>query len=376
MTASADGTDPGPGLVWPKSLTRPARPPELVYLDLNVFIYLARTAAGQQAPDGYLPLLAQARLAANSGQIQFVLSAVHYYEMAGIADPAQRASVAAMMEELTSFAVLLGRVTIAQLELDAALHALLGTDPASATDPVDIVGFGFGRAFGMRGGLLVRDPAGNDVTAELRAQLGAEEFDRSWRQANLQLERAMLAGPSDTQAAELRATSVYRPELTREGNERRAKQERDQAARLSAEPRWRTGRLRDVISAREVALEWLAQFNEAVGDRRDVVDAALMKDRATIRTFTESMPSSRVAITMKTRYHRNPQHAWSPNDISDIDAMAITVPYCDAVFTDKAARNALVSSHELDVFNTFLPRRPQELTDWLVAGSIPTTDIA
>jgi hypothetical protein len=43
------------------------------------------------------------------------------------------------------------------------------------------------------------------------------------------------------------------------------------------------------------------------------------------------------------------------------------VPYCDAVFTDKAARNQMVSSPELKVLKTFVPRTPQELADWLDA---------
>jgi uncharacterized protein YbbK (DUF523 family) len=41
------------------------------------------------------------------------------------------------------------------------------------------------------------------------------------------------------------------------------------------------------------------------------------------------------------------------------------VPYCDAVFTDKAARNKVVSCPELEVFGTVVPRKPEELADWL-----------
>lgn len=84
-----------------------------------------------------------------------------------------------------------------------------------------------------------------------------------------------------------------------------------------------------------------------------------------MRTFADSMPSSRVAISLKTRYHRDGRHQWTPNDIHDIDALAIAVPYCNAVFTDKAARNALAASPELRLFGTFLPRKPGELAEWL-----------
>jgi hypothetical protein len=50
-------------------------------------------------------------------------------------------------------------------------------------------------------------------------------------------------------------------------------------------------------------------------------------------------------------YHRNRRYDWKLNDINDIDALSIAVPYSDAVFTDKAARNGAVTSRELEVLN-------------------------
>lgn len=48
------------------------------------------------------------------------------------------------------------------------------------------------------------------------------------------------------------------------------------------------------------------------------------------------MPSFDVAVTLKTPYHRNPDHRWTTNDVHDIDAMGSALPYCDIVVTDKA----------------------------------------
>ncbi len=41
-----------PEIVWPPRVIQPARPPALVFLDLNHYINLARTAAGLETPDG------------------------------------------------------------------------------------------------------------------------------------------------------------------------------------------------------------------------------------------------------------------------------------------------------------------------------------
>jgi hypothetical protein len=46
--------------------------------------------------------------------------------------------------------------------------------------------------------------------------------------------------------------------------------------------------------------------------------------------------------------------------------------YCDAVLTDKAARNALAASAEIKPLKTFLPRRPHELADWISNLPKPT----
>jgi hypothetical protein len=68
--------------------------------------------------DGYDSLLRVARNARQRGRAIFPLSAMHYVEMSGIRD--------------SGFQVLLGRVTIAQLEVDAMLDVLLGLETIGA----------------------------------------------------------------------------------------------------------------------------------------------------------------------------------------------------------------------------------------------------
>jgi len=53
------------------------------------------------------------------------------------------------------------------------------------------------------------------------------------------------------------------------------------------------------------------------------------------------MPSTEVAIELKTAWHRNGQRDWAVNDIFDIDALALATPYCDVVVTEKACHHIL-----------------------------------
>ena len=141
----------------------------------------------------------------------FPLSGEHYVEMSEIRDPAQRTAVAEVMESLSGFRVLLGQVTLAELEIDAMIDALLS--PGSAAERIDLLGPTFRRAFGMRGGLMICDADGNDSSASMREEVGDREFERIMAEATLAFERGMLAGPPDEEIATLRAAG-YAPEKT------------------------------------------------------------------------------------------------------------------------------------------------------------------
>jgi hypothetical protein len=59
------------------------------------------------------------------------------------------------------------------------------------------------------------------------------------------------------------------------------------------------------------------------------------------RRFVDSMPSADVCVSLITAAHRNPQTRWTGNDMFDIDALGVAVPYCDVVVTERHARHAL-----------------------------------
>jgi hypothetical protein len=325
--------------VWPGILMRPW-PTQLVYLDLNHWIQLAKAAIGHPAGAPHRDALDILRDAKASGRIVCPLSATHYMEMAAITDPRQRADVAAIMEELSRFATLLSRTVVIRVEIEALLDAVARPRP----DPyvqVPLVAFGSGPAFGVRGGLRIRSTAGDDVTEEVRLDHrdGVEEFDRRLAEAELRLERAVLRGPTDAEVPALKARG-WDPTSARRFAERRAKEEREQAARLDAEPKWRTGRLRDVVAARYVALEINEMLFEALA-ARDLKLEDVWRDPPTARNLVDSMPSADVCVSLTRGAHRNPQTNWTANHIFDIDALSLSVPYCDVVATDSHACHLL-----------------------------------
>jgi hypothetical protein len=349
-------------VVWPSRLVQPARPPALVYLDMNHFINLAKVAVGT-APDGYAELLEACRKARADGRAIFPLSATHCQEIADIRSFQQRSNIAAVMEELSDFKYLFGRPIIMRLEVEAAVDAVIGMTPLPS-EGLPLSGHSILWAFGMRGGLTVQGDEGEAAAQRLRDRLGDQIFDRMMAHFNREAERLLLTGPDKDDEAELRQHG-YAPERPHIGQEKRAQQERQQAQILDANPEWRRGRLRDVIGAREMLIELNETLANAIATRNITLTDLMGLDVNEAREFSDGMPSTRVAVTLKTHYHRDGRHEWTSNDIHDIDALAVAVPYCDAVFTDKAARNALVSNKQLDIFETFLPRRPDDLAQWL-----------
>jgi hypothetical protein len=372
---------------WPPRLIRPIRPPALIYLDMNHYINLAKAEIGT-APQGYSELLQSCRKAQADGRAVFPLSSTHFVEVSNIGSYRQRENLAAVMEELSDFNYLLGRPHIMRLEIEAAFDALLGAGRPSGEE-ISLIGKSALWGFGMRGGLLIKgpdeDPEGAEAEKRLRYRLGGEKFEKMMAHFNREAERALLVGPDDDMENELRGESVYAPEIPYQHQEERAQQEVDQAKRLDENPEWRRGRLRDLLTVHEILIElWeiivvelsarkmsALEFTDLLGAPRS--EEVEERDYSKARNFSDGMPTTRVAVSLKENYHRNREHNWTSNDMHDIDALAVAMPYCDAVFTDAAAWNALKTSRELSVFDTFLPRRPSQLVQWLDKLPSPRT---
>jgi hypothetical protein len=309
-----------------------------VYLDFNHWIYLAKAAVGTTHGKAYESALERCRAARADGRAIFPLSAAHYMEMASIQDPAQRLDVAGVMAELSDFQVIVNRTVVARLELDAVLTHYV-SPPATPLSKVELLGMGSGPAFGMVGGLRIVDDQGNDITEQIRQEHGIE-FDVTMADITRRFERQVLEGPEDSEVPALRARG-WDPTVTRRVAQQRADQEADLQARLASSAeyaKWSRGeRLRDVVLGREVWLELREFLDEALALRGRPLTEVVGDEPGKVpaHALVRAMPSSEVATVLKTEDHRNRDKRWQPNDIFDIDALALAVPYCDVVVTER-----------------------------------------
>ncbi len=357
--------DEPPALVWPRNLELPPNDVALVYLDLNHWISLAQASVGHQQGSEHIASLTACRNARKAGTAIFVLSAVHYMEMSKIKDPKQRWAVAAVMEELSGFASVVSRVVVMELELATVLDAFLQKTVVSRTVP--LLGRGVFHSFGQSGGITIMGPNG-DATSEVRERIGPEKFDMLVAEAELALDRAVLRGPAQEEVEELRHLG-WRPEASIQVAEDRAAEERAQSVRLDGEKKWRHGRLRDIMSARELGIEFQNMLPRALA-QRNLKLTDVIPDIQSARNFVRAMPSTEVSIELKTAWHRNPSKSWTANDIYDLDALALAVPYCDIVVTDKACYHALSVARFGDRMHTALLRNLADLPRALTCGNL------
>jgi hypothetical protein len=354
-------------LVWARVL-RPAVP--LVYLDLNHYINFAKALKGEEPAanstkvlPGYVELAAAASAAKTSRRAMFPLSNVHLMELSKVQDPQKRADVAAAMEELSDFNYILDRVTLAQLEMDAGLDRIYGA-VKDVDEYLPLISRSFANGFGRKGNLTIHDADGSETSDVIRELVGIRTFNKVFADMNLELQRAMLRGPSNEEIPELLARG-WDPDVFRRGQQSRLGRELETKQILIDHPEWRRGRLRDFISGRDVVHEWMDLFVMQLREREEDGLPHELPSGEEMPGFWAAMPQVQVAISIKTRYHRNLERTWKTNDICDIDAMSIGYPYCDAVFTDRDARAALVDGRDLRHISTFTPKRPAELTAWL-----------
>ncbi|GAB2992147.1 hypothetical protein [Saccharothrix stipae] len=337
-----------------------------MYLDLNHIVAMARVQTRHpNAAPAYDRLFDSASRAAAGHRAILPLSESHVWEIAKIADPKQRKTLVDVIEPLSGYQYMLGRVTLAHLEFEAGIAVITG-------EPSEIIGHPLikptiGHAFGKVGGLKFVDENGRNTTDEVRRSMGADEFDRRMTEMNFMFERQALPGPADDEIDDLRARYGYRPKVALESHESRVAFECETTRLLDEHPEWRRGRLRDLIAARGFTHEWLDMLNRIRMERINSGRPAFEPTDDQMRTLMSAMPHAQIAISMKTRFHQNPEHVWTANHITDIDAMSVAYAYCDAVFTDKEARNALLASRELRPLRTFVPRRVDELIEWLDA---------
>ena len=351
--------------LWPLSLRMPMRPPKIVYLDLNHWITLAQVVSGRRDGKEDKELLRFCLDSVEGKSAVYPISLSIYTEIHKQKDHQRRRNLRRVIEGLSQYLAVTNRAIVATHEIEALLNQKVGPNP-TPINTMDYLDWGVYRAMGMDGDIKVKSESGEDVTVAVRQSFadGPEAFDRIISEARLKLNRQVLDGPLPEEEFDLRRQG-YNPEAILEHYEREASAEAEWARLLDNNSRWRRGRLRDLVSAREVAFQINSILKRGCDERGIDSLESLFPSVDDARNAFDSMPSFDASVTLKTSIHKNGKHHWSNNDVHDVHALATTLPYCDIVVTDRAMASQAVQSKLTERLNTVVLSHLSELPQYL-----------
>lgn len=272
------------------------------------------------------------------------------------------------MSELSRFVTIRRRADLIGAQFERALHDRYGRPMF----PAKLQVFGIGCSFAFEGvekrmqlytaDGVVAGPGDGD--AFLLSHLAGELA-----------EYLALRGPSDEDQASL-STRGYDvgPALALAIEQERLDREVRLAEDLRKDPSF-LARLDDVVWARELYWELGPRLPELMG-RAGMTERAFFRyDKEWITAFLQQLPSLAVQQQIRRQLFAKHSRPWKINDIRDLDALSVAVPYCDIVATDKEAAAALEASPQIRAIGSALVSRPEALLEQLTETTTKSSEM-
>jgi hypothetical protein len=292
-----------------------------VYLDQNKWIDLARAATGHPRGAAFVDVLAAATEAARQQLVCFPLSAAHYFETSKVANEDRRRTLATIMLELSGMTTIAPPQVIVPWELENALLEVFNLD--GSRPEIELFGLGATHALATDS-LAYRAPStweGKDLPENVRAELQ--------RRLSPVIELALLGriAPPGVLVGEATAWLNDARRLT---DDRFVAGQRDVRRRLDDVGRQR---LPDLMLATAVVdiIDPLMSLSAKYG----IAQGQLFDDPDVARELIRRAHSRWVDMELRRVRQANRQKDFEGNDLNDLVALSIAVPYCDIVVTER-----------------------------------------
>lgn len=305
--------------------------PAVVYLDMNVWVALAKGLKGQDpAWARRYALLAEA---VDAEDVVIPLTAGHYLELWNRSNRESREDIGRVMQRLSKFKTLAPIQTVLGMEINAYVGRLAGDD--SRVDSSDLLGYGSSHAFDSPYGRFrfVESLASDDGSVpEGDAVEPPPEFvsppeGAAWEWIQLVGLPEVLASPG------VDRTPSHRLGTANAEEELRIRELMAGDAQIKA-------RLRDFLIA-DVITSLFETIND-VCTRAGISSYALFFDHPehttppeAMRAFIAELPTGDAFVTLREHKHRDATHPWEQHDRIDLQSLAATLPYVDMVITER-----------------------------------------
>lgn len=330
--------------------------PLTIYLDQMKWIDLARAETGHPRGESHISALEVFKRAVDEGRARFPLSGAHYLETGKQHVRRRREQLSATMMRLAGvdriappqvivpWEVRRSLIEVFELPLSLPQLQLFGQGAAHALD-MPSARYEPPAAFD---GILLSDEQRNFLADALSAKF----------------EGMILGGLPPVDYPD--NTRVVLPAIENLDNKFVVEQNRV-AGWVQTLGR---GKLEDVMAATAMADIMEPLIGAALELNLPLDEVVVPKN---VLLLLEHMPSRWVEMKLRFFRQSNPQKRWHGNDLNDLTALAITVPYCDVVVTERSWSSMLNTAKVPQRYSTLVTARLQDVVDLLEA---PTTATA
>ena len=231
----------------------------------------------------------------------FPISAVLFSELSKIQNHRQRRDLREVIEPLSRYMVLTHLALVTEHEVEALLDNLIGPNP-EPLGSIRFLDWGIDKAFGYASDLRVKTDTGEDVTDSIRRSFpgGPQAFDDLRLRAAWAVNRMAIEGPTPLEEPELRKFG-WNPNAILRLYDQNVEEEIQQSQRFDTIEKFRRGRTRDVIAARELLLEQKEFLVKGLAKRGPGAEDEFFGENGhDLVASVNSMPSFDVSVTLKT----------------------------------------------------------------------------
>lgn len=315
---------------------------------------LAEAASGRKSHPGFLQLLDECRKAVARRAAFFPVSETFVIETNKYGSEVGRRETARVVAEIGKLRSLASIRAVRRLELQSALTILVGA-PQVELGPYLLLGRTLLHSFQQEMVMPLWDGA---------TQANMNQSTDVWTEATAR-EVSHQGGLLEFQMA-LLCTGNPSGALTKQSEVSLAR-EKHIAHLLGGENPRRTGsRLRDVLLATELGHGMSgADLEEGFENHGILLGDDSQLDRAQMTNIVRSMPSFEVSSEMRTRYQGKSTMKLKQNHVHDVQALSLTLPYCDAIYVDRAVRGDVKQARLDRRMGTRLLEAPESAAEYI-----------
>jgi hypothetical protein len=322
-----------------------------VYLDQNKWIDLARAETGHPLGAPFKEVLTVFKEAKDGGRARFPLSSAHYYETGKQHDRKKRAELALTMLRLSGTLRIAPPQTIVPWELQRAMVEVFDL-PYTVPD-LQLFGPGVAHAFSAPNLCYTAPKQWHDIA------IPPKVLPELQRRGETDFEAMVLADIMPASVPDSVRQALHEHKNLTDG--RFVQGQEEMADMVKSYGRHRLEELMVATAYTDVRV-LVAEVSYRFG---------LDPERVGKRwpQILEATPSRWVEMKLRHQRQANPQKAWHGNDLNDVIALAIAVPYCEVVVTERSWSSMLSAAKVPERFGTTVTRSLQEVASRLLGSS-------